>query len=90
MSEQEQQAALRAELLAGIQGALSGPGVPDAPKPLRPDASPAEKAAFEAAQRDHGIHVSLSKSTGDLSRDEGDQLRAAVLKAMRDAEKGGW
>lgn len=86
MIEQEQQAALRAELLAGIQGALSGPRAPAAPAPLAADATQAQKDAHNDAVRDHAVLTTLSKSTGDVSVEE----RAELLRQLRECAARGW
>jgi hypothetical protein len=85
MTEQEQQAALRAELVSGIMSTLT-PGVPVAPAPLAADATPAQIAAHEVSTRDHAVFTTLSKSTGDISPAE----RAELLAQVRDCLAKGW
>jgi hypothetical protein len=85
MSEQEQQAALRAALLAEIQGALSGPGVPAAPVNPGPNATPAQREVYESAVRDFEVHQIMNRQ-GDASQGDKDRLRAEILDCL----KRGW
>jgi hypothetical protein len=86
MSEQEQQAALRAELLAGIKGALSGPGVPAAPVNPGPNATPAQREVYEAAVRDSEVHAILGKDAGEVTKAERDRVNKEILDCL----KRGW
>jgi hypothetical protein len=77
----------RNQLAGDIAGYLANQNaVPEAPKEPGPNASPAERVAFEAAQRDYGVLKTLTKSTGDVSVEE----RAELLRQIRDCAGRNW
>lgn len=86
MTEQELHNARRAELLSGIQTALSGPRIPSAPVPPGPNATQAQKDAYDAAVRDQRVHQTLQKPIGQVTVDE----RAELLREIRACQERGW
>lgn len=86
MTEQELHDARRAELLAGIQGALSGPSAPAAPVDPGPNATQIQRDIYTAAVKDAAVHATLSKPTDQVTSDE----RAQLWKEVLDCARRGW